>query len=416
MKKLLIALVFAFCFGALSVSAATHYIKTEADFYNIKNDLSGTYYLENDIEIHGGISSPIGTEASPFKGIFDGQGHKITMDMHGEFKGYNTAELFVGLFGVSYGTIKNLGVDGNIALDFQEIPGIYCVAGLVAGNAGTIDNCYSDVEIDFKLLSNSGTGNSKKGTTIIAVAGLTIDNGGVTLNSYSSGNIKVDVNTKYDNRVIACGFIAYVMQVHEPVNCYSTSNVTAFAKSEMAESKLRAYNFHNFSSSGLFDGCYATGNVSYNAELPEKEHKYVSVFVDGNKLDFDVPPTIIDGRTVVPLRKIFEALGAQVEWDDTTKTVTGTKDGTTIKMTVGKNTFTVNGEEKTLDVAPCIIDGRTLVPARAVSESFGVNVEWHDDIKTVCIKNSDFTSGMTSIYDGEEKIKEFESFLVDMYC
>ncbi len=111
----------------------------------------------------------------------------------------------------------------------------------------------------------------------------------------------------------------------------------------------------------------------------------ITVLIDGKEVQFDVPPTIIEGRTLVPLRAIFEALGATVEWDGTTKTVTGTRGSTVIIMTVGQTTFTVNGEVKTLDVPSQIIDGRTLVPTRAIAESFGINVVWNAEERAVYI-------------------------------
>lgn len=112
---------------------------------------------------------------------------------------------------------------------------------------------------------------------------------------------------------------------------------------------------------------------------------HTTVTVDGRVLQFDVPPTIIDGRTLVPLRAIFEALGAEVEWDGATRTVTGRKDATTIILPIGSRSPTVNGMPVQLDVAGTIIDGRTLVPARFIAESLGAAVDWVADTRTVVI-------------------------------
>ena len=89
---------------------------------------------------------------------------------------------------------------------------------------------------------------------------------------------------------------------------------------------------------------------------------------------------------MVPLRAIFEALGADVDWDDATKTITAVKGETTIKMQIGNDKMTRNGTESTLDSAPVIIDSRTLVPVRAIAESFGSDVSWDGETKTVIIK------------------------------
>lgn len=123
----------------------------------------------------------------------------------------------------------------------------------------------------------------------------------------------------------------------------------------------------------------------------------IKVLLDGAQLEFDVPPQIIDGRTLVPMRAIFEALGAQVTWDGDTQTVTAEKDSTVVEMAIGSAVMSVNSEEITLDVPPQIIDGRTLVPARAVAESFDAYVEWDSETQTVIIstENTDDTADTT---------------------
>ncbi len=111
----------------------------------------------------------------------------------------------------------------------------------------------------------------------------------------------------------------------------------------------------------------------------------VKVFVDDTQIKFDVNPRLIGGRTMVPLRAIFEALGATVEWDDATKTVTAYNEAYLVKATIGQTTMTVNNQPKEMDIAPMVIDNRTLVPARFVAEAFNCNVEWDGDTKTVDI-------------------------------
>ncbi len=109
------------------------------------------------------------------------------------------------------------------------------------------------------------------------------------------------------------------------------------------------------------------------------------ITTNGTASALDVPAQIIDSRTMVPLRAIFEALGASVEWDDATKTVTSTKGDTTVKLTIGQASINVNGADKALDVPAQIVDSRTLVPVRAIAESFGCDVAWDDPTKTVTI-------------------------------
>jgi hypothetical protein len=128
----------------------------------------------------------------------------------------------------------------------------------------------------------------------------------------------------------------------------------------------------------LFFSLIFTG-LSVNAQEP------IDVVLDGWVLEFDVPPAIIDGRTMVPMRAIFEALGANVEWNGATQTITATKDDIVVKAVIGNRTIDVNGSRTQMDVAPLIIGGRTLVPARFVSQAFGADVVWAAGSRTVFI-------------------------------
>ena len=111
----------------------------------------------------------------------------------------------------------------------------------------------------------------------------------------------------------------------------------------------------------------------------------INVIVNGTALTFDQPPVVVDGRTLVPLRAIFEALGAEVKWEQSTQTVTAVRGDATITMQIGSNILKRNRENIELDVPAQIIGGRTLVPARAVAESFGAEVLWDASTRTVTI-------------------------------
>lgn len=102
----------------------------------------------------------------------------------------------------------------------------------------------------------------------------------------------------------------------------------------------------------------------------------IKVLLDGKPITFDVPPQIINGRTMVPLRAIFEAMNASVKWNDATKAVTAYRGDTTVKMSIDSNQLDINGKLQSMDSMPVIIDDRTLAPARYVAESFGYDVEW----------------------------------------
>ncbi len=100
------------------------------------------------------------------------------------------------------------------------------------------------------------------------------------------------------------------------------------------------------------------------------------VFVDGKRLYLDVPPVIEQGRTLVPLRKIFERLGAGIDWNEENKTVLATKGEQTIELTMGQASCLVNGKKVQLDVPAKIINGRTMVPMRFVGETLGAKVNY----------------------------------------
>ena len=107
--------------------------------------------------------------------------------------------------------------------------------------------------------------------------------------------------------------------------------------------------------------------------------KPISVTLDGEKLTFDVEPALIDGRTMVPIRAIFEAMGAVVEQDNDTQSAICTKGDTVVKMTIDSPTIYINDQASQMDTSPVIINGRTLAPARFVAESFGYKVEWDNE-------------------------------------
>ncbi len=123
-------------------------------------------------------------------------------------------------------------------------------------------------------------------------------------------------------------------------------------------------------------------NTDYNISLNSRQ---IKVLLNEKQIQFDQHPIIQNGRTLVPLRAIFEAIGANVTWNEKLKTITAVYENTTIIMKVGDKTITKNGSKITLDVSPQIINGRTLVPARAVAESFGAKVDWNSDIQTISI-------------------------------
>lgn len=113
-----------------------------------------------------------------------------------------------------------------------------------------------------------------------------------------------------------------------------------------------------------------------------------TVSYNGEKILFDQIPVIENGRTLVPLRAIFEKIGASVGWDEATNTVTAEKDGIKVELTIDNVNAKKNAENVTLDVPAKLINGRTMVPVRFVSDCFGVSVEWDDALQRVILTSN----------------------------
>ena len=92
------------------------------------------------------------------------------------------------------------------------------------------------------------------------------------------------------------------------------------------------------------------------------------------------------GTVLIPLRSMFEQMGATVSYDPGTKTATVTKPGSEVKVTVGKAEVVINGESRPLDVPPMIYQGNVLVPVRVISEGMGAYVQWVPDQHVVVVR------------------------------
>ena len=132
----------------------------------------------------------------------------------------------------------------------------------------------------------------------------------------------------------------------------------------------------------------------------------IDVYVNGQELNSDVPAQVIDGRTLVPLSPIAQALDATVAWDGATKTATLSKNETVIQIQIGSTTANVNGNPITLDVPARTIDGRTMVPVAFISETFGTNAYWNAETKTVRIVSKLYD--VVRVIDGDTFVVDFD--------
>lgn len=118
----------------------------------------------------------------------------------------------------------------------------------------------------------------------------------------------------------------------------------------------------------------------------------VKVIVDGQSVTFTQPPIIENGSTLVPMRAIFEAMGATVTWDQATKTATGVKGSTTVILPIGSTSPTINGAAKTIAVPGKVVNGSTLAPLRFIGEAFGGTVTWDQATMTATIISAKTTA------------------------
>jgi len=111
----------------------------------------------------------------------------------------------------------------------------------------------------------------------------------------------------------------------------------------------------------------------------------ITLIINGRAVRSDVPPLLVDGYTLVPIRVVSENLGASVDWNQEAKVVTINSASTRIVLTVGRTTATVDGSPVTLGVPARLVSGRTLVPLRFVSQALGASVSWDQARRQVTI-------------------------------
>lgn len=132
----------------------------------------------------------------------------------------------------------------------------------------------------------------------------------------------------------------------------------------------------------------------------------IQVKLDGNYVKFSgQEPTVVNNRTMVPLRGIFENLGYSIEWDADTKTAKLKKDNKSISIQTGADSFSVNGVGKKLDVPAQILNGSLMLPLRAIGEAAELSVVWDSNSKTVVMTNIAQVTNIST--DSKEDIKKY---------
>jgi hypothetical protein len=135
-----------------------------------------------------------------------------------------------------------------------------------------------------------------------------------------------------------------------------------------------------------------TFTVTYNVPSSAPSSIYVVLTIGSTNMEvngltrtLDAAPFIKDGRTLLPVRALLEALGGSVQWTASTRTALVALGSRTVSLTIGSKTALVNGTPITLDVAPEIKNGRTFLPLRAVAESLGLDLAWEPISRTISL-------------------------------
>jgi len=127
-------------------------------------------------------------------------------------------------------------------------------------------------------------------------------------------------------------------------------------------------------------------NIKYiKTTIIKLQVKNAVAMINADTVSLDAPPIIKNGRTLVPVRFISEALGAEITWDPVFQIIDIELGNDTIRLQIGKNFASVNDKKIAIDTAPIIDHGRTMVPVRFISEALGAEVVWDDATKTVTI-------------------------------
>lgn len=119
------------------------------------------------------------------------------------------------------------------------------------------------------------------------------------------------------------------------------------------------------------------------------ENKQIAVYVNNEKVDFEVNPVLENGRTFVPLRGVFEKLGAKVDWNKNTLQVIIKDNNNEIIMMLDKNKVLVNGEIKDIDTGVKMVNSRTFAPLRFIGETLGHNVRWDSVTNSIYITKNE---------------------------
>lgn len=296
--------------------------------------------------------------------------------------------------GQKAGTLVNIGLGEN-DYDTSLLPKQKTVIDEAKTDprAGSIK---VDILNDYKAANGEYTTHSVKDTLFIFI---NAQKGGIrTTNAHQWTNFLQDMDTKapnYKNVVVVMDKLPDLfsdkyegklfkdfLSKYKANNNYNLWQVTIGA-SEFGAKMQDGVRYMNIPSKNADNPAEVILGVE-DGNLTYQVYPIITIFVDGNKVKFDMPPYINkDGRTMVPLRFISENLDSKVSWNSADRSVTIKDESKTIKLYIDKNTASINGKSISLDTKPQIKGQRTMVPLRFISEVMGAEVIWDKNTQKI---------------------------------
>ena len=421
--------------GDASLASASYVMTGDITVYDTQN-LSRWMY-----EAPGKSITPIGSAEHPFTGHFNGAGHTV----RGVYYFDDDAE-YAGLFGViQNGTVENLtvadsyirahkyvgGIAGCVKSTSNDTSILRCrnlgtvkgtsytggIAGYAVsnGNTLTIAECQNSGEvIGYNSVGGIAGANHSTATLIVenCINTAQISGGNFNLGGIVGENFAVDtaiVRTSYNTGLMYRGGDGYY---HGSVvglnhgenekslalveNCYYLTDTDklgvghegGYSTVKKVEERTPMMMEGKEGFAG-FDFTSVWSMPKSGAPVLDRMTKMnageVTVLLNGQNMILSPSPIIRNDRTYLPMRSLFETLGASVEWNGEDRTVTATKDGKEVLFTIDSPVLSVNGSPVTLDAAPFIANDRTMIPLRAAAEGLGLSVSWDGNERCVLL-------------------------------
>lgn len=211
---------------------------------------------------------------------------------------------------------------------------------------------------------------------------------------------------------------AALLATSVPVLAQDTADSTATVTEETTETPVATETTENAGTAAEADETAPVANEETETPAPATVPETITVTVDGETIDFaDQQPLIQDGRTLIPVRAVLEAMGASVGWIADTQTVYVRRGSTAVTLTIGSPNVLIDREiggssTATLDVPAQIIGERTLIPLRAVCEALGAEVGWDEATYTVTVTDTGLHAQVSLLTEVQEVKAEDGALLV----